>query len=260
MGSTNFDQYAKGTDYRALYRQLVDQATSEFGTDAYNGSISTTSGVMLDTTTPMTIEAARDRAGQRCERYDKWGACGAIPILADIKRRTVTTTVTLDGDPADWDQRRQTLHRLAAEKVRLRDGEQVLKVAEDRTSPAPQRFRFRTQATDGKAETRYFVLNEHGQVMADRQPLTGTTARLWSYGHVSQAKARAHADRLARNPRPGAGAAQFSVEGRIRRDSGDPLVTATRELTSAKVPLTVTVGRQTSDRIGGYLFFGMVAM
>jgi hypothetical protein len=265
MGSHNFELAVPGTDVRSAYDQACSEAEAEYGHRGSNGSISTTSGVTLDTTTPMAEEAARRRAAGRLGRYDKWGPAGAIPLLAEraIRRRTITMTVTVPGAP-DWEQRSAVIDTLVAATARLRDGERVLGWAEPPAryepgqlrptgGPSP-RFRFATAATRGRTETRYMVLNEHGEVVGDRQ------LPEWERGLATQAGARALADACARQVRPRVQAgARFVVEGRTRRVGGEPLVTATRELVGTKLPLVVTVGKQLSQEVGGFLFFGWAA-
>jgi hypothetical protein len=265
MGSHNFALVWPGSDLRAAYDQACSEADAEYGQRVSNGSISTTAGVTLDTATPMAEEEARRRASRRIDHYQKRGPAGAIPLLAEraIRRRTITMTVTVPGDP-DWEQRLTVIDQLVAARVRLRDGERVLGWTEQQApyepdqprptgGPAPS-FRYATAATRGTTETRYMVLNERGEAVGDRQRPE------WERGLATQAAARRFADACARQVGPMAQAgARFVVEGRTRRVGGEPLVTATRELVGTKLPLVVTVGKQRSQEVGGFLFFGWVA-
>jgi hypothetical protein len=265
MGSHNFELVVPGTNVRTAYAEACSEAEAEYGHRGSNGSISTTSGVTLDTATPMAEEEARRYAAGRLDRYDKWGPAGAIPLLAEraIHRRTITMTVTVPGAP-DSEQRSAVVDTLVGATARLRDGERVLGWTEQQVryesgqlrptgGPSP-RFRFATAATSGKTETRYMVLNERGEVVGDRQ------LPEWERGLPTQAAARRFADACARQAGPMVQAgARFEVEGRTRRVGGEPLVTATRELVGTKLPLVVTVGKQLSQEVGSFLFFGWAA-
>ena len=95
MGGTSFENEYRGTASMAdAYRELVEQAFYEQGHDPYNGTISTTSGVIQDPAVkePMTYAEAQahlypERFGaegtdwwDKDESPQKWEAAWAIPL------------------------------------------------------------------------------------------------------------------------------------------------------------------------------------
>lgn len=92
MGATNFaDEYRGTATMQEAYREMVDRAFYERGHDPYNGTISTTSGVIQDpkTPAPVDLKAAMERA-QFWDREDrgedvpgKWEAAWAVPLLPE---------------------------------------------------------------------------------------------------------------------------------------------------------------------------------
>jgi hypothetical protein len=90
----------------AAYNHAVSEARYEYGADAYNGTISTTSGCVRANTVPMTEAAAGLYADSRWASTQKWGPAIAVPIAADerfsYRRATFTVTVPSvydDGAP-----------------------------------------------------------------------------------------------------------------------------------------------------------------
>lgn len=97
MGGTSFENEYRGTASMAdAYRELVEQAFYEQGHDPYNGTISTTSGVIQDpgVKEPMTATEAYERAqwwfqddldwdDPKLVTPQKWEAAWAIPLKPD---------------------------------------------------------------------------------------------------------------------------------------------------------------------------------
>lgn len=74
MGASNFYYIAEGTDYRQVFRELVDEASFMYGHEDYNGTISTTD---LSRRTPHKIAdrytaTAEKKALAYCEKVG-WG-------------------------------------------------------------------------------------------------------------------------------------------------------------------------------------------
>lgn len=95
MGATSFEnEYRGAATMQDAYRELVEQAFYDQGHDPYNGTISTTNGVMQDpgVTSPVDLNAAMVRA-RFWDREDdenevtpqKWEAAFAVPLLPDDK-------------------------------------------------------------------------------------------------------------------------------------------------------------------------------
>lgn len=81
MGACSFTTSAYGKSISDAYNNAVDDATHEYGNDAYNGTISTTRGVK-------DVTAEYKRSGKSLSQYindnidnfNKWGACGGICV------------------------------------------------------------------------------------------------------------------------------------------------------------------------------------
>lgn len=89
MGATDFTNVYRGPlSMTEAYSELVSQALWEHGHDPYNGTISTTSGVMQDPGVRAAITADQATAHlvewwDREERPMKWEAAWAIPLLPE---------------------------------------------------------------------------------------------------------------------------------------------------------------------------------
>lgn len=81
MGACSFQTTSYGKSISEAYSNAVADAVSEYGTDAYNGTISTTNGVR-----DMTSEFKRsgkslnEFINDNIDKFSKWGACGGICI------------------------------------------------------------------------------------------------------------------------------------------------------------------------------------
>lgn len=81
MGACSFTTSAYGKSIQEAYNNAVEDATHEYGNDAYNGTISTTRGVR-------DVTAEFKRSGKSLNQYindnidnfNKWGACGGICV------------------------------------------------------------------------------------------------------------------------------------------------------------------------------------
>ncbi|WP_141928371.1 hypothetical protein [Yimella lutea] len=230
MGSCTFEAVYTGTaDVQAAYLQMVADATSEFGYDAYNGTISTTSSVHLVQHEPMPLADARELSQSRIDNLSKWDDCEAIPLMTetparwkDVKQRSVTLEVAAAkaGDV-------EHLRRLALKELGVKESEVVSFrrgscVASSRTTKAV--------APKGKTQTRYYV------VATGRFPSPETSS------YASQAEARAAAVKLVDSSTWFEGVT-YEVVAMTRRIGGDPLVVVSSTTKTAKVECYVETGR-----------------
>ena len=95
MGAHSFTAVSKETDPKAAYAALVAEARSEYGSDAYNGTISTTRGFRVVSSTPLSESAAAALIESRIEDLEKWDVCEAVAVgkAKKVKKRTVTVTL-----------------------------------------------------------------------------------------------------------------------------------------------------------------------
>lgn len=290
MGMHNFETviWHEGAMDEA-YWQANAEATSEYGTDPYNGTISTTDGVQLSPWRSETVPLEDDPAliaftSERLDHLQKWDVCEAVRVRESIPARTehlgrvrLNTTLTVE-EYADTDKRHANLKRAAQETI-----DATVRKAKRTGNPAKVTFqnhlrgvtrectldsairvsqpqvaevlsaRYTTRATEGKAETRYFIL-KRGDVSGQQMPK-------WEDGHATQAKARAALPKTSIT-----GAEQYEIIGMTRRVGGAPLVEhAAVPSKSSKVSLCVDVNLErviTPAHAGertGWLFYGWAA-
>jgi hypothetical protein len=88
MGACSFTTSSYGKSISEAYSNAVADAVHEYGTDAYNGTISTTNGVR-----DMTSEFKRSGKllnqfiNDNIENFSKWGACGGICVEEPITNK-----------------------------------------------------------------------------------------------------------------------------------------------------------------------------
>jgi len=81
MGACSFTTSAYGKSMSEAYDYAVSDAVSEYGSDSYNGTISTTRGVR-----DVTAEFKRSGLGlndfinKNIDNFSKWGSCGGICV------------------------------------------------------------------------------------------------------------------------------------------------------------------------------------
>lgn len=252
MGSTNFeDVYYGDSDMTDAYRDLCEDATREYGSDPYSGTIATTRGVRLLVNTPMSLTAALALAGEHLDGFSKWEACGAIPLVAqgegDTRTRTVKVTV-----PGPVDHRSL---RTAVEAT-LADGEVAGDISWNngfsygsavRDLPLPVvKTKLVAAATEGAAVTSFTVLRDD---------------RVVERGFASQAVARARAVAIAKTD-TSTDTCTYQVRAEVSRAGGTPdLVRVVRTVVSTTLTCQVTVALPVAASAGrgGWLFFGWAA-
>ena len=235
MGAEGVVERVEGKDYKSAYEAHRDQVAWEEGHGGYTGSIAESTGVYLNSRPLLDWdaheEAQRAIWGGRPNDPQKWGPTAAYPIAEPTKTRTKTITYDVAG--LDWDKRREKQTQII--RANARPGEGVVKVDSKATERVPK-VKTSTTTGEGKRVTVYVVLDEWGHVYKFRGGVESFD---------TQAKARAAAERAAQhareNPR-GARGSVFTVEGRIRREDGSPLVTVKNETVKDPVTIVVTYG------------------
>lgn len=81
MGAIDFQVRGIGPDMRTAYKALVADALEEYGSDAYNGTISTTHG-FEDKTAAFKASGKKlqDYINDETENTEKWGNCFGICV------------------------------------------------------------------------------------------------------------------------------------------------------------------------------------
>lgn len=83
MGGTTFETIGKGTDAKAVFASLRDQAQDEDGHGGYTGTIAEKPGFKVIRQTAMTRKEAQVVAEAEMDKNEKWGPAFAIPICAE---------------------------------------------------------------------------------------------------------------------------------------------------------------------------------
>jgi hypothetical protein len=247
MGAHDFSEFAPGPTVEKAYRTAVEEARAEYGSDPYNGTISTTSGVNLLQREPVpravaqTIEAeVWDRIHEDDnyrEPFQKWEACAGLPICedSDWSWRTVTKTVT-------------TTERYLSNKKLIELVASDLKAGERATvhkqEVVSETTATKSRATKGEAVTRYFVTTGQNVPVRHHDPS----------GYPTQAKAREAAVLYAERAKQSTGVIGIRV-----RESGEPLVEV-EAMTTKRIKVQLKIGKPKANAkvIGGY-FFGWAA-
>ncbi len=84
MGACTFSQFAYGKTADDAYRNAVEEARREFGTDPYNGTIATTRGffILPRRSGRLTNKVVREWRTEAINhpRVDKWGDCACLQL------------------------------------------------------------------------------------------------------------------------------------------------------------------------------------
>ncbi len=89
MGACSFVNKGRGKSMRDVYTDLVDEATSEYGHDSYNGTISTTCGYQDITNewkaSKEDIRTFISKKLEKASKRDCFGVCIAPPKVNSNK-------------------------------------------------------------------------------------------------------------------------------------------------------------------------------
>jgi hypothetical protein len=81
MGATTFSVKERGTSMRDAYSSAVADAREEYGSDAYNGTISTTNGVTDKTSAfKASGKSLNEFINDNIDNAQKWGNCFGVCI------------------------------------------------------------------------------------------------------------------------------------------------------------------------------------
>lgn len=281
MGGTSFSNFGEGDNPQQVYDRLVSDAVYEYGSDGYNGTISTTNGFVIATRHPVTMDEANQMASNFWDNdteerlgISKWGPCAAVPVVEEsaVVSKEVKFEVTITGALELHDARSQLQEKVSAYLAgylanKGKPGDGVLawdvELGQQRYDPAKSEWvtdgrspKKKTStsvvAPKGKTITRYFISGAN---------LSFDPARFLTTGFGSQAEARAHvAELVKKDDRFGHATQQYSVFGVTMRESGEPLVQGKREVVETTYPILAKVGQvKAGAKVKGYLFFGIAA-
>lgn len=102
MGATQFIEKTRAYSMRDAYNQLVEDATFEYGSDRYNGTISTTQGFVDKTAdwkkSGLDINSFIDREIENTSKWGPaWGVCIAQPKENKLKIKTQVEDIVVPG-------------------------------------------------------------------------------------------------------------------------------------------------------------------
>lgn len=252
MGAHDFTEVVRNiSDVRRAYDNACEEALREHGHDAYNGTISTTSGVTIIEATPMSLARAQKRADEimddsHSHGIEKWGNAGAIALTPGGKEEKRSKKVTLDAvEYASYEKGNQGA--ILAHLKPLK-GYEIIRI---NVGGVDLTTKVTTQATEGERETRYLI-------EGTRQHNT------WETGFESQAKARAHIDAVVKeqdisSPFIGKANASWGIYAVTRRASGKPLVVTRRQVKRAVLDVDYYMEQIVTGKQDGWMFFGWAA-
>lgn len=287
MGAHDFtDTIWTAANLRAAYDQAVEQANMEYGHEPYNGTISTTEGVVRSPLYPNPVpetEIDWEKVNERIGNMDKWGACEAIPVLKCENAQTtgmgvftaevqVDTAAMFGPQKVMWAALLDAANKAFARQVRTGGfettewyGTEGRKVSTKGANVPEYRARLQrykvlqtpkvtTVAPKEARETRYFIITVGQQSMP-----------VWENGHPTQAAARAVLPTVMPKQHEGQ-AAEYEIISMTRRVGGVGLVShrldvGTKKTVTVQVECNVervdTPGKVTGEP--GWVFYGIAA-
>lgn len=261
VGAHNFETVLYTTeDAETTYRQAYDDALVEFGTDPYNGGISTTEGcICVRGVEPMTLQQAREYSGARLDNLSKWGPCEALPLVHEeaaeyesAGEREVSVTVSGEVFNDHAGLRKALAERLEIRPDSIRNWRPVWdpSTLHSKITVTPK---VDASAPKEAAEKKFFVVDA-GVASMPR----------WEDGYPTQAAARAALKGELRHYFGGVPTRSVEIIGITRRVSGRPLVAASIAPKTVQATLTVRLQRKVKDAVvgttrAGWYFYGWAA-
>lgn len=241
MGGTDFYTYRAGVTMTDAYNAAVNDALMEHGHDGYNGPISTTSGAVAATRTPMTLSGANLFAQANVERANKWEAALAIPIAADesftIRKTKLAVEMAPEHTPEYGGLQPTKEHHVREELTKRALAEHGARI-HNVTATIGVKSKLVTEPAKGTAVTLYRV--------AGRRALHTTRAKA-----VAAAKAIMDTDPWTTT---------LAVEAVRKYPGGLDAALVTRVTTKATGTAVVETATPKGDpAIIGWLFFGIAA-
>lgn len=247
MGATTFQTYARGADAQAAYLSACDEALRYYGSDSYNGTISTTSGFHLATKQPMTRSGAELYAYMNDSQGEKWGDAVGIPVAdnADFTFAEVSLQVDLptEMDVLDWDgkptgKKRPTTSQDLEDAARKQASKFYGATVHDVSVAMDSRHTYEVVSPEGRATTVYQVEN---RVYPTKAAAVAAAKALMDKGdYTTLVKIKA----LKQWPAPG----------------GEYAAVVMRKTTKARAVATVMVATPIgTPTVTGWLFFGWAA-
>lgn len=248
MGSTTFITYRPGLQMRNAYQEACDEATRYYGSDGYNGTISTTSGVQREVTTIMTRTGAELYAYMNHEKGEKWGNALAIPVAdnSHFSFEEVTMKISLPRTQpvTDWND--------TVTGVRPTSENDLQEAARKKALEA-YGFQLHDVEIEAKVKYDYFVHSPQGRGTTVYM-VNGLERQYPTKGSAIKA-AKAAMDRSA-------WASDRNMQIRAVKAWDGKLAAAVveRVTLAAEATATVTVAKLQTQTPDGWLFFGWAAM
>lgn len=248
MGAIEFNTgVIPSADAAEAYDAAVRDARHQYGSDGYNGTVSTTAGYRKMLHSPITARGAELYAQRHCENASKWGDALAVPVAGDEHFHVRTEKFTVEMEPVDSEGnpriiREYDLHEKALELAAARFGDRLHDIN------VAAKIKSRTTATHetGRAVTRYELVGSH----AYRPKLFDTRAQA-----VAAAKLLLNESR---------GIEKIRIRGvkfYPETNSTDATVVAVETVrATATVTATIAVPKQPyGTPVDGWVFFGLAA-
>jgi len=236
MGAHSFTATSKETDPRKAYEALVGNALSQYGSDSYNGTISTTRGFRVYSSSPLSPLAAEALSNSRLGSLEKWGNCEALAVGPAKKTKKKTVTVTIrPTEPVG-----QYLN-LTAEDVATKIGVPLARLESFTVLESVPTYRYRTSKA-------------------------GPSRRVWTTSEggefATRAEAATHAKKVLVESLLGLG--DLYVDGNrsvevFQRTLRTPEASVVRSLVSWKIKVSAQVATSDEREFDHWLFYGWAA-
>lgn len=236
MGAHSFTAKSKESDPRDAYESLVGDALSQYGSDSYNGTISTTRGFRVYSNVPMSPLAAAALSSARLGSLEKWGNCEAVAVGAAAKTREKKATITIRPvDPV-------------GQYLRLTDAE----IAEKIGVPL--------------ASLESLTITESTPTYRYRTTKAGPARRVWSTStggeFATRAEAVAHAKKTLVDPLNGSAGRYVEADKSVevfQRTLRSPEASVIRSLVSWKLKIDARIAVGEARVFDHWLFYGWAA-
>lgn len=254
MGATDFRDFQPGRSLGSAYSAAVAEATREWGSDPYNGSISTTEGYRQVVQAPMTHNGAEIYAELHIEEAQKWGSALAIPVAADsaftFHDASFTISLPAEKPVLDWDGKP--------------------------TGRTEQTSRYELIEAGRKEALNRYGSHVHAVAIAESlkakivvsQPAAGRSVTRWVFDNVGRATRYDTKAQAIKAAKQALEAGEWKNEIGIRAvryfpDADTETVATVKRVTvAATATVTVTLATPTAGapEVAGWIFFGLAAI
>lgn len=181
MGAEYFSSFASGTDMNQAFRDAQSQARHEYGSDPYNGTISTVQSCkrVAENAVPEDVAGSMEEVLWRdLEEKDviaKWNSCAAIPVADNsdfaVRQEELEFHVDSERYPSNSD-----LRKIVEKKFSRSPGEMIGRIRYDVKENQPS-----FEETQEEMEEQFAVLWQGGSAFCDSKEEALKRARSFAF-------------------------------------------------------------------------------